>query len=462
MGILVHGVGPDFSPVSFLLYARAIRQETAQAQAQRIIFACREFAERDVDALAWAIQTDNTGTCLSAPAGSRSPDAGGAGPEPPHAALPRRSIPGADRGMPLAEADPSVLRRSFSVGQPRQGGQHRGLPAQGVHALRVPYFGTGASAPAPPCAAAVRGCEENGEAPTGPSGALCSGPSAALAERPRKARRAATVCCPRLPGPGQSPLPGHARTGPRPGAQPGGPGKRPQGSVGARRHERAPEAPFALLERLRKLARAFFASRGLSLRSAGFRSTPLRPSQLAGPSWLWPRLRLWPSEALGHAVVAEARSSGTPFRRSRAAWGCSARWSSWTTRAKGSPPRTCFWEPCAQNPASASFDVLPQGWRPVRSPAFLPECSRAFPLGAVSPLSFFLGFRGSPAGGFVQAPRVRRRVGRRSSWGGPALRFLCRRGPRGAAGRRAQRGGLRLGQGGLRGTPPCPEYQPVA
>ena len=67
----------------------------------------------------------------------------------------------------LAPWQPSLPWPSPSLHQPRQGGEHRRLLAQGIHALRVPHPGPRASAPPPPSPAPVRGSQADGEARAG-------------------------------------------------------------------------------------------------------------------------------------------------------------------------------------------------------------------------------------------------------------------------------------------------------
>jgi hypothetical protein len=68
IGIILHGIGPSFQPFSFLLYAGTIAEETAAAQGQRVIFACNDVLGQGVDAVAWAVQTDNAAKAYNIPA----------------------------------------------------------------------------------------------------------------------------------------------------------------------------------------------------------------------------------------------------------------------------------------------------------------------------------------------------------------------------------------------------------
>ena len=62
LGVFFHGLTAAFEPVTLLLYAAPLRvEETAVNTGQRIIWICKEIAEKDVSELCWAVQSDNTG-----------------------------------------------------------------------------------------------------------------------------------------------------------------------------------------------------------------------------------------------------------------------------------------------------------------------------------------------------------------------------------------------------------------
>ena len=61
-GLILHGLDPDFKPVSLLLYADILGvPETAHNQAQRMIYVARELLGVDIADLCWSVQSDNTG-----------------------------------------------------------------------------------------------------------------------------------------------------------------------------------------------------------------------------------------------------------------------------------------------------------------------------------------------------------------------------------------------------------------
>jgi hypothetical protein len=117
----------------------------------------------------------------------------------------------------------------------------------------------------------------------GKGGAFCRWPFNGPRRQASQARRTPGMRPPVLPA-ARLPLTGLGQPTASAGLLSGaGLSTRPAAAAGLRRHERAPEAPFALLECLRKLARAFFASRGLSQRIGGSGEAPLRwPLSLSG------------------------------------------------------------------------------------------------------------------------------------------------------------------------------------